>query len=243
MAMTVTKVKNQYLVKKEDKILLAISTYHNPAHLGNCYLDFDVEDSSLLSLGDIFQSISKRERKPLQVMCSSKKELTEKFLELNQFQKVRECYEMEISRENLMSYKTAFQEEILILNKGNEDYFECCKMLFYYYSETHEAINPLSLSLEEFSEDLPKKAYSVKKEGKILHAIFVEEAEIAYVVTDEPETFKEFAFLVVETLFEKYPKLYFEADSTDKTALLLKSLFSEGVVDVFDTWIKYRTDE
>lgn len=42
MAMTVTKVKNQYLVKNEDKILLAISAYHNSAHLGNCYLDFDV---------------------------------------------------------------------------------------------------------------------------------------------------------------------------------------------------------
>ena len=110
-------------------------------------------------------------------------------------------------------------------------------MLFEYYKVTHEAINPLTSPFEEFIELMPDEVLYAKEHYEIQHAAFVEGDEIAYVSSNNEQTFARFAFTVVNMLFEVYPSIIFEADNTDWVAMTLKNLFNVGSTVTFDTWI------
>lgn len=224
-------------MKEQDQnILSKIKRYRNPYHCNNCYLNFDIEDIKENNMENIFQTIALEENTTLQVMISSKDIHKINVLKTNGFKKVRSCYELDVTKNDLLainSKRCDFQEARL----GSKIYDSCAKLLFKHYVETHKHINPLTSTYIDFSNDLPDKVLYYAKHDNIIHCSFVKENEIAYVCSEEIETFMNFAHSIVEELFKKFTLLSFEADDVDPVAKVLKNLFKINCQESYDTWL------
>lgn len=217
-------------------MLSKIKRYRNPYHSKNCYLDFNVLDIKEKNMKTIFKTISNEEYSALQVMVSSNDINKIEILQANDFKKVRMCYEMEVTREDLV-YSIINSCEVHETKLGSEEYDICARLLFNEYVKKHECVNPLTIGLNEFIKDLPEKVLYSKKEGKIIHFAFVEQNEIAYVGSKNSEMFIDFAKNIVKLLFEEYKMISFEADDIDREAMTLKDLFKVNCNESYDTWI------
>ncbi|MDE5856085.1 MAG: hypothetical protein K2H06_03460, partial [Anaeroplasmataceae bacterium] len=120
----------------------------------------------------------------------------------------------------------------------DSDYKLCVENLYNKYKENHEAISPLTATVEEFSKDLPKEVLIQKDKGKLNHFAFIEENEIAYIGSFNNSQMEEFLFLVIETLFKTYDTIEFEVDHNDKEMNLLKDCFYPQKCISYDTFIK-----
>ena len=235
--MRITKHKNVYQIEENGRRLATIKTYRNQHHLRNCYIQFDLNDHEKIIDPSILQSIADEQKCPLQAMIASSETQKANFLKAQGFKKVRVCYEVEVEKNDLFVTEPFQEMEILKANRGDADYLSCCEMLFEYYKVTHEAINPLTSPFEEFIELMPDEVLYAKEHYEIQHVAFVESDEIAYVSSNNEQTFERFALTVVNMLFEVYPSIIFEADNTDWVAMTLKNLFNVASTVTFDTWI------
>lgn len=237
MNINLTKQKDICSTDKNEKQLTLIKTYRNPYHNSNCYIDFESVSIPELVNTNIFQIIADKENSPLQMMFSSLETHKAKFLESQGFTKVRMCHELEVNINDLISALSCQKIELSRSYRGLEDYEASSQLLFEYYNEMHEPINPLSSTFEEFISNVPTEVLYYKNDSGIQHAAFVENNEIAYVCSRDKSTFENFAFTLVHDRLADHKSIFFEADNVDWAATTLKNLFSTDSRESFDTWI------
>src|SRR5699024_5575086 len=193
MNMNITKHKEEYVVEKDGEQLAKIKTYRNPYHLSNCYVDFDSDNITGIGETNIFQIIADQEKRPLQAMLSSLDTQKAIFLASQGFKKVRICHEMEVKKKDLISALPSQLSKISKANRGQGEYKNCCELLFKYYKDTHESINPLTSTFDVFIKDMPTEVFYARGNDGIQHVAFVEDNEIAYVSSKDEITFDSFA--------------------------------------------------
>lgn len=212
-------------------------------------------------LFDLFRYIATAENSPLQVMLSSREKEKAEFLAAHGFKKLRMCYEVSVKQSDLKpevicrsertggtgrTRETGRNErtegECVSIKRaiaGEAAYAACGELLYEYYRATHAPISPLTVSLEQFLEDLPIEVFYSGTDGQVSQAAFVEENEIAYVCSRDMDKFTSFAQNLVDKLFKSYQSIFFEADDVDPAGMALKGLFAVAEQETFDTWV-YR---
>lgn len=186
---------------------------------------------------EIFDHIQAAVKQPLQVMLdSTERELIE-FLTAGGFHHVRKCYEREFSLEDYR-FPLTVASTLLETIAPSPVYTKCTHFLYQQYSEKHAAINALTVNHDVFCTDLPSRVLYEGANGDIVHFAFVEENEIAYAGTTQPESFPGFVRSVVSLLFQQYNTITFEADDHDTEAMVLKELFADSDETSFDTYIR-----
>ncbi|KGF06829.1 hypothetical protein HMPREF1634_07330 [Tissierellia bacterium S7-1-4] len=210
-----------------------IRTWKNAFHNRNVYIDFEYDDLKD-EKNDPFREIYIAHGVPLQFMVDSSDTLKRDIAKTWGFKKMRSCYSLEVTKDDLISHENR-TIKICEANLEDEIYENLSKIYFDYYRNSHEAINPVSASFNEFKEILPDKIY-FSREGGMSFA-FIEKNEIAYVYSDNLEIAGDFFRVVAEMMFCDYDTIFFEADDVDECAMRLKNIFSGGLKDVFETWI------
>lgn len=235
--MNISKHKDEYVVEKDGGQLAKIRTYRNPYHMINCYIDFDADDSVGIGETNIFQIIANEEKSPLQAILSSLETQKAIILASQGFKKVRICHEMDVRKSDLLSALPSRVNKISKAYRGQGEYEGCCGLLFEYYKNTHEAINPLTSTFEAFIKNLPAEVFYAGGIDGIQHVAFVEDHEIAYLGSEDQKTFAGFALALVNELFAANQSIVFEADNVDWAAMAVKNLFLTDSTETFDTWI------
>ena len=237
MNMTITKHKEGYVIEQNGQRLATIETYRNPYHVSNCYINYDSD--GIVGIGDanISQIIADEEKSPLQTMVSSLETQKAMFLASQGFTKVRMCHDREVAIQDLVSTFPSQESNISTANRGQGDYQDCCELMFEYYKDTHESINPLSSTFDVFTELMPAEVFYARGDHGIQHVAFVHDNEISYVGSRDEITFDSFAFAVVKELFKENQSIVFEADNVDWAAMALNNLFPTDSTETFDTWI------
>ena len=210
-----------------------IRTWKNAFHNRNVYIDFEYEDLKGEKT-DPFLEIYNARGASLQFMVDSSDTFKRDIAKTWGFKKMRSCYSLEVTKDDLISHENR-TIKICEANLEDEIYENLSKIYFDYYRSSHEAINPVSASFNEFKEILPDKIYFNQDDG--MSFAFIEKNEIAYVYSDNLEIAEDFFRTVAEKMFCDYDTIFFEADDVDECAMRLKNIFSSGVKDVFETWI------
>lgn len=216
-----------------------MKTYENPFHRGHLYFvmeDEDTEEEIIQNINDLLLE----DEKPLQTAVFSDDSEHIRLLTKMGFLLKRKCYEMDVCRSDLLLPLEKNQSEFLKAEKGSETYAACAEMMFRYYAVTHASVNPLTASLEEFTNILPSSAVYTETNGVIGALAFIEKNEIAYLASDSPEDLPSFFEALLARMFEKYARIFFEADNVDPTAMTLMNMFSKKPLVSFDTYIKKR---
>ncbi len=219
-----------------NKSIGKIETYTNEFHKEHSYLKLDLKEFDTKIAKALFYNLNKLIKKPLQVMTSSENKNLNNFLLAGKFQLKRKSYELEVSKIDLIkSNNEKFQkstnnidiinDNFQTSNKGNKNYQLCCDLLYSYYKSTHKAINPLTAPLEEFVKELPDTVYYQISNSKIQNLAFIENNEIAYLASNNCESFNSFILFLINMLFQNYKTICFEADDCDYLAMDLVKLF------------------
>lgn len=237
MKVNITKHKEEYVINKDGEQLAKVKTYRNPYHLSNCYVDFDLYSVERIDERNIFKMISEEEKSPLQVMLSSLETQKANFLASQGFIKVRMCHEMEVNKKDLLSGLPSRKSKIFKANRDQSAYNECSNLLFNYYKETHETINPLTATFDTFIKDMTTEVFYAKSNDNIQHVAFIEDNEIAYICSRDEIAFDSFALSVIDELLVANQSIIFEADNVDWAAMRLKNLFQTDSNETFDTWV------
>lgn len=210
-----------------------ISTKKNPFHKKNIYIKFDLDDMKNINT-DTFKLISEENHAPLQMMVGSSEIKKKDFIKEHGFKKMRTCYSLVVSKDDMLSKEIA-STKLLFAKEGEAIYDELAKIYYNYYKKKHERINPLTVDFNEFNKILPNNVYYNNDAG--LQLAFVEDNELAYVFTPNPEKADKFYLSLCDKLFDEYREIFFEADDVDESAMKLKNLFSGGVDEITETWI------
>lgn len=178
--------------------------------------------------------------KPLQVgVYSDNYELIE-LLNKSGFSLKRKCYEIEVSKSDLKFPLESTLGDIFKTENGQLEYKYCCKMLYDYYAKTHYSVSPLTASLDDFIDRIPKTVIYIKSRGKIDYCAFVEENEIAYLASTSDDNSKSFLNSLLSYMFSRYEYIFFEADDTDCLATKLKEMFKIDNPITFDSYIRVK---
>ena len=216
-----------------------MKTYENPFHRGHLYIeieDEDLYDGVVQKIEDLFQ----KNKRPLQTSVSSDESECIRLLLESGFLLKRKCYEMNVCRSDLILPLEKNPSELFTAEKGSETYAACAEMMFGYYAVTHAPVNPLTASLEEFTNILPSSAVYTETNGVIAALAFTEKNEIAYLASDSPKDLPSFLETLLARMFMIYDRIFFEADDVDPTAMTLMNMFSKKPLVSFDTYIKER---
>lgn len=218
-----------------------IKIYTNKYHQTNLYIVGDLltkEDDTALA------TLQHQTQKTLQCMTSSTNEQVISVLDFMGFCCVRKCYELEVSAHDLVEISECNNENILCFtNEKTIEYDVCAYQMYQYYQQTHQPINPLTSTFEQFVDMLPNQVCYYLTGGEVTHVAFIEDNEIAYVYSNHLVSFKQFALQLVQWLFKKYDTICFEVDNVDDVAMLLKSLFKDcASSETYDTYIRYFSD-
>lgn len=228
--------KTTYRLFSDMDELGTVETYHNDFHAQNCYLRFCLKSFDREIAGNLISALGQYIGRPMQVMLSSTDQKLADFLKAGGFQRVRRCFKMEVSAEDL-STKCLMAVPFRKYRKGDLAYNTCCKLLHRIYEENHKLINPLTADSEAFCQRIPETVFCRVSDGQVVHFSFIEENEIAYVGSTDQESFLPFIQSVIAELFARYETIFFECDDTDKTAMVLKSLFIAEESVFYDTYI------
>lgn len=209
-------------------------TRKNPFNNINVYVDFDYDDMRDVN-EDPFKVLYETYRAPLQVMLDSGDIEKRNFIEKWGFKKMRTCYSLEVSKEDML-YANHKNIDIKLAKECDEAYERLAKLYYNYYKKTHEAINLLTVDFDEFKEVLTDTVY-YNDDGIDIDIAFVEENEIAYVYVSSLAKASSFYQSVLEKLFNEYEDIFFEADDVDESAMALKNFFKDDVVEITETWI------
>lgn len=216
-----------------------MKTYENPFHRGHLYIeieDEDLYDGIVQKIEDLFQ----KNKRPLQTSVSSDESECIRLLLESGFLLKRKCYETNVCRSDLLLPLEKNPSELFTAEKGSETYAACAEMMFRYYALTHASVNPLTASLEEFTNILPSSAVYTETNGVIRAVAFIEKNEIAYLASDSPKDLPSFLEALLVRMFAKYGSIFFEADDVDPATMSLMNMFSKRPTVSFDTYIKKR---
>ncbi|MFO3666460.1 hypothetical protein [Anaerococcus kampingiae] len=214
-----------------------METYTNKFHSKNLYIK--IKDMSQIKPED-FDKLIKKSVKALQIGLYSDQTDVIAFLKKCGFSLRRITYELEVGKADL---KNPLIDKDLKLKKTTKDqksYHICLKLLYDYYKKTHQDLNPLSVGLEEFTRTIPENALYYEEKGQIIFAAFLEADEIAYLAGFDLKNPKD---LIGATLLEAYKtndKIFFEADTTDPLASMLKDFFKENSEPTYETYVKCK---
>lgn len=232
--------KTIYRVFCGNDDLGTVETYNNDFHTQNCYLRFRLRSYDREFAGILIPALGQYINRPLQVMLSSEEEEMADFLKAGGFRRVRRCFEMEVSKEDLIAAPLV-DVPLSKCRKGEGIYSACCELLYGLYAETHRKVNPLTADFEAFCQCIPETVFCQEIHGQAVHFAFVEENEIAYMGSTEKEHFLPFIQSVAAELLSRFETISFECDDLDKTAMALKSLFRVEEDDFFDTYFYEKT--
>lgn len=234
------KIENLYWIEIENEKVPLIEVYQNKYHNQNAYLRFLSKEKLSILGQEYFKQIASFENKNLQVMIESTKSIEIEMLQASGFKMMRKCYEVNVNR---VLFKPVLQcSEIVKIDIMHPQYNSAAKLIYDHYKKTHELINPLTIDFEAFKLILPTEVFIAEVKGKILHAAFIEDNEIAYVASQNGLIFSHFICAVINQLFEEYDDISFEVDSTDDIALKLLRYFDLDLTNSFVTWI-YQHDD
>lgn len=204
--------------------------YTNKFHSGHLYLRLgEAEELSR----DRFDRLIAEHGKPLQTALPSNDAEKIRLLKDCGFILKRRCFETEAGRDDLLLLLPAAPVRIVEARRGTREYGACARRLYEYYRRTHEGVNPLTASCEEFETALPELALFSGGTGA-----FVEDNEIAYLYCRSTRSFPDFAGALLKYLFARYERVFFEADDTDPAATALRAMFRVSEGASFDTYVK-----
>ena len=207
----------------------------NPYHNGHYYLKLQLQHYDTGVAKELFDLISKKLDKPMQIMISSEEKDEISFIQWAGFTCKRKCYEVEASVQDYIGVKT--KEMLSFALVGDALYERCCEIIFDRYISTHKGINPWSGTKEEFFTLLPKTVFYEMDNETIRILAFVEDNEIAYVYGEDRDEFRIFAQKLITEIFRQNETIVFEADDCDEYAMELKTLFDNQSEETFDTYI------
>lgn len=228
---------NRIKVYRKHKAIGFITFYMNPYHKNNVYLDLHLTEYNLEDSKKIFYEVQQYFSKPLQSMLNENEIDKVRFLKYSGFELKRKCYEYIVQKKDLKR-STFLNFKLEKITHFDIEYKDCIEKLFIKYKENHKNISPLTATIEEFSQDLPKEVFIQKENNEIMHYAFIEQNEIAYIGSINFDRLEEFIIAVIGALFEKYDSIEFEADDNDFEMNLLKTYFDVDQVSSYDTFIK-----
>ena len=230
---------HRYNLYRSGEDIGCITVSDNPFHNTLCYLNLGLTQYDPSIAKALFSHLRIELGQPLQVMLCSAKDM-HNFLIAGGFARRRRCYELEVASSDLAAPLTS-TVRLRTVQKGSVLYNTCCGLLYSYYSATHEAVSPLTVTQEVFCTNLPETVVCCVEDGKPVHYAFIEpdEAgyEVAYVGTADSSSFSGFAQTLVHELFQKCDTLTAECDDTDPAAMELMRLFQTSCDESYDTYI------
>ncbi len=230
-----------YSVFLESRNIGTVSLLHNKFHASTCHFHMNLSAYDVGFAREFGEQLSAIAQKPLQIMLDSDEREKIRFLEAAGFRCKRKCYEAEVAAKDLV--KKVFPDfSIRQCHVGEQEYLACMQLLYRYYQDTHNAVSPLTASLEEFSEKVPKTAYYMQEAGAIKQIIFAEDNELAYCCAADINGFEGFAAAVAEEMFAQYSSIFFEADDCDPAAMKLLSMFQIDLKASYNTYIREETE-
>lgn len=207
----------------------------NPYHNGHYYLKLQLQHYDIGVAKELFDLISQKLDKPLQIIISSEENDVISFIQMAGFTCKRKCYEVEASVRDYIGLKT--KGTLSFVSVGDYLYDRCCEIMLDRYIATHKGTNPWTGSKEEFFKILPKKVFYEMLDDRINNMAFVEDNEIAYVYGVEKTEFAIFIQKLIIEMFQQNDTIVFEADDCDEYAMELKMLFINQFKESFDTYI------
>ncbi len=226
---------DKYSVLIDDCDIGFITRYHNRFHATHCYLKLNLLEYSNAISKFIFKEIYKIENKPLQIMLDATGKEIISFVESGGFVCRRKCYDIAVTVDDLI-YKSDAQIALKHCQFGSVEYEKCARIMYNYYKETHQKINPLTAPFESFLEILPNTTFYYTVDTKIMGVIFTEENEIAYLYLNESDSALDFAHAVISQLFRKHSSIAFECDDVDDSAMKLVSMFKVDLRSACSTY-------
>lgn len=230
---------HRYNVYRSGRDIGCITVSGNPYHNQHCYVRLGLDEYDPAIAAELFSLLRSEVGRPLQVMLYSWKEKHD-FLTAGGFARRRRCYELEVSPSDLAAPVQA-SVPLHTARKDSDLYDACCGLMYAYYSETHEAVSPLTASQDAFCSTLPGTVVCCMADGSPIHYAFVEPEEIGYEIacvgTTNPSAFSEFAQALVHVLFQTCGRLSMECDNCDPAAMTLKSLFRTSNENSYDTYV------
>ena len=150
---TLHKKNNLYQVQTNGQSLGVIEISRNPYHAANCYLKIELNRLEP-SLGrQLWPQLRELAGRPLQVMVDASDIAMTHFLSASGFVCKRTCYEVDASVDDYAG-GTA-DVKLFHCEAGQADYEACCQMLYRWYLDTHQAVNPWTAGYEDFCAKLP----------------------------------------------------------------------------------------
>lgn len=230
---------HRYNVYQSGEDTGCITVSDNPYHNTHRYLNLGLTQYDPSIAKELFSHLRKELGQPLQIMLYSKPEM-HNFLTTGGFVRRRRCYELEVASSDL-AVPLIPTVELRTAQKGSALYNTCCNLLYAYYSATHDAVSPLTVTQEVFCTNLLETVVCCVEDGKPVHYAFIEPDEvgyeIAYVGTTDLSSFSGFIQTLVHELFQKCASLTAECDDTDPAAMQLMSLFNTSIDASYDTYI------
>ncbi|HFH9840263.1 TPA: GNAT family acetyltransferase [Streptococcus suis] len=222
---------NTFHISHHGRPVGSIQTYSNPYHQTNAYLRLDLVDFDCTIAEQLFQSLqTSLGGKPLQVMLSSAEQERIHFLTAAGFVCKRKCYEFQVTKQDYLGL--AGTTNLITARKGTAPYQIACQQIFDHYQTVHQDINPWTASQEDFEKDLPDLVYTDSK-----NCAFIDTDEIAYVCGKDCGSFDNFIQQVIDSLFEQYEQIRFEADDCDPVAIRLADQFRQPNKPSWNTYI------
>ena len=162
MSVKIKKIKdNQYIVWCDEQDIGTITTYHNEFHNKYLYLKFNLAKYPTYFP---FNEIKQIEDQSLQVMTDSTNTDLIHLLLQNGFKCKRQCYTPEVTNKDLKIQLNS-NYSIHPFNTNSKNYSALCHLLYQYYQEVHQAVSPLTVSEDAFTQEVPK--FSLKQTTQI----------------------------------------------------------------------------
>ena len=162
MSVKIKKIKdNQYIVWCDEQDIGTITTYHNEFHNKYLYLKFNLAKYPTYFP---FNEIKQIEDQSLQVMTDSTNTDLIHLLLQNGFKCKRHCYTPEVTNKDLKIQLNS-NYSIHPFNTNSKNYSALCHLLYQYYQEVHQAVSPLTVSEDAFTQEVPK--FSLKQTKQI----------------------------------------------------------------------------
>ena len=162
MSVKIKKIKdNQYIVWCDEQDIGTITTYHNEFHNKYLYLKFNLAKYPTYFP---FNEIKQIEDQSLQVMTDSTNTDLIHLLLQNGFKCKRHCYTPEVTNKYLKIQLNS-NYSIHPFNTNSKNYSALCHLLYQYYQEVHQAVSPLTVSEDAFTQEVPK--FSLKQTTQI----------------------------------------------------------------------------
>ncbi len=229
-----------YRVFWESQNIGVVSLRHNKFHASTCHFHMNLSAYDVGFAREFGEKLSAIVHKPLQIMLDSDEKEKIRFLEAAGFRCKRKCYEAEVAAKDLVR-KIPTDLPVRQCHVGEPAYLACTQLLYRYYQDTHNKVSPLTASFCEFSEKVPKMAYYTQETGNIIHAIFVDDKELAYCCSADINGFEDFAAAVAGEMFSRYSGIFFEADDCDPAAMKLLSMFQIDLQTSYNAYIREET--